>query len=606
MTTPLDDLPPGSGFPTPTPDQWRRSVEAVLRKSGALAEDAPATSAVIDRLLGTVTPDELRLRPLYVESDAPDAGYPGLPPYTRGGRLTGSVAGWDVRALFVNPDPVAANTEILADLDHGVTSLWLRTGPNGIPVDGLATALDGVYLDLAGVTLEAGTATAEAARSYLDLLAARGITGERAMGNLGADPIGTAVRTGAPVDLTTAIELARRCVADHPRLRSITVDATAHHDAGGSDAQELAFSLAAGVSCLRALTEAGLSPAQAAGQLEFRYAATVDQFATIAKLRAARRLWHRVTEVCDAGESPQLQHAVTSSAMMTTRDPWVNMLRTTVACFAAGVGGADAVTVVPFDAAIGLSDSFARRIARNTHALLVEESHVARVIDPAGGSWYVETRTEELAEAAWAIFQRVETEGGLPAAFDLLRAELAETWRRRVVDLRHRRTPITGVSEFPDVAEKPVIRPPLPPPATTGLPVHRYAEEFEALRAEETTPVFLATLGPVAAHTARATFASNLFQAGGFRPVSAGATDTVDEVISAFRDSGTTIACVCGTDRLYAERALEVIRALRAEGATRVLLAGRASPELATEIDEPIFAGCDAIAVLRRLRGVSS
>ncbi len=183
-----------------------------------------------------------------------------------------------------------------------------------------------------------------------------------------------------------------------------TVDATIYHDAGASDADELAVATAVGVAYLRALTDAGLSIDEAFAAVEFRFAVTADQFLSIAKLRAARQIWARVAELSGARDRGQHQHAVTSRAMMTHRDPWVNMLRTTIACFAAAVGGADAITVLPFDAAIGLPDDFARRIARNTHAILHDESSLGRVVDAAGGSGYVETITAQLAEKAWAEF----------------------------------------------------------------------------------------------------------------------------------------------------------------------------------------------------------
>ncbi|MFE3938132.1 methylmalonyl-CoA mutase family protein, partial [Streptomyces goshikiensis] len=229
----------------------------------------------------------------------------------------------------------------------------------------------------------------------------------------GADPLGHEARTGEVLDLAEAAALARETAAAWPHVRALTVDALPYHEAGGSAAEELGLSLATGVAYLRALEGGGLGVEAALGQLEFRYAATADQFLTIAKLRAARRLWARVAEACGAPEAgAQRQHAVTSPVMMTRRDPWVNMLRTTVACMAAGVGGADSVTVLPFDNELGLPDAFARRIARNTSTILLEESHLARVIDPAGGSYYVEQLTTELAGAAWEFFQTVEKAGG--------------------------------------------------------------------------------------------------------------------------------------------------------------------------------------------------
>ncbi|MET0233907.1 MAG: methylmalonyl-CoA mutase family protein, partial [Kibdelosporangium sp.] len=320
-------------------------------------------------------------------------------------------------------------------------------------------------------------------------------------------------------------------------------------------------------------------------------------------LRAARLLWARVAQACGADRATQAQHAVTSAAMMAGRDPWVNMLRTTLACFGAGVGGADSVTVLPFDDAIGLPDDFARRIARNTHSVLLEESKVAGVVDPAGGSYYVEHLTGELAQAGWAFFQQIEAAGGLPAALDsgLVEDRLGETWQRRSRNLARRKDPLTGVSEFPNLTEQPVVRTPAPAVPSGGLPQVRLAEAFEELRdladAQPRRPqVFLATLGPVAAHTARASFAANLFQAGGIETPNAGPSSTAEDVATAFTASGARIACVCGPDKLYAERLPDVVEALRAAGATRVLLAGRG--EFAG-IDGQVHVGTDALAVLR-------
>jgi methylmalonyl-CoA mutase len=297
----------------------------------------------------------------------------------------------------------------------------------------------------------------------------------------------------------------------------------------------------------------------------------------------------------------QRQHAVTSSVMTTRRDPWVNMLRTTVACFAAGVGGADVVTVQPFDAALGLPDAFSRRIARNTQNLLVEEGHLARVLDPAGGSWYVEALTDALAEAAWSWFTEIERAGGLAAALGsgLVRDRIAAAWDARAERLAHRTDAITGVSEFPNLTERlPERQPAADLHPTGGLPRVRAAQAFEELRdrADAATPrptVYLATLGPIARHTARATFAGNLFQAGGV------ATPSGDGA-SGLAEAGTTVACICGTDKDYAQSAAALAAELRAAGATAVWLAGK--PSLAVEgVDGYVYAGCDALDVLQRV-----
>lgn len=610
-----EQLALAADFPTPTRDQWRKLVAGVLRKSGALAEGDDTTPP--EGLLASKTYDGIVLQPLYTAEDSadlPSAGFPGLSPFVRGDRPEGKVAnGWDSRPLHADPDPVAANKAVLADLENGANSVWLRVGEAGVPLDSLADVLNGVYVDLAPVVLDAGADYAAAAEKLLAVFAERDIAGSEAIGTIGADPVGLRARTGQAHDIAPAAELAARLSEQYPQLRTVVVDALPYHDAGGSDSQELGASLAAGVAYLRALTAAGLSEGAAAQQLEFRYAATADQFLTIAKLRAARRLWARVCEASgitsdDDTAAAQRQHAVTSSAMVSRRDPWVNMLRSTVACFAAAVGGADAITVQPFDAALGLPDAFSRRIARNTSAILLEESKLAGVIDPAGGSWYVENLTDALAQAAWREFQEIEGAGGIEAALDsgFLAERLDATWQARSARLARRADALTGVSEFPNLDEKPVERRPAPAEAGGGLPKVRYAQGYEELRDRSDAHlaqhgvrprVFLATLGPIAKHTARSSFAANLFQAGGIEPVAAGPTSDVADVLAAFLHSKADVACLCGTDLAYAEQADEVAAALRKAGVKAVFLAGKPS-DAYEGITGFVHVGCDALDVL--------
>lgn len=603
-TTEPDDLVLAGEFGTADVAGWRKLVAGVLEKSGALPEgfDGPPES-----LLNTTTYDGIEIRPLYTADDeTPSAGFPGIAPFVRGGKPEGAVgAGWEVRVHHDGTDAAEVNKAILADLENGASSVWLRVGAGALAPSSLADALNEVYVDLAPVVLEAGDDYEAAANALLEVLAERGVPDSALAGNLGADPIGLLARTGEPRDTAAAAAWSARLAAKHPKLRTITVDGLPYHEAGGSDAQELGAAIAAGVAYLRVLTDAGLSVEDAAARVEFRLSATADQFLTIAKLRAARRLWARVTEVSGGTPQAMKQHAVTSAAMLTKRDPWVNMLRTTVACFAAGAGGADAVTVLPFDSAIGASDAFARRIARNTQAILLDESRLAGVVDPAGGSWYVENLTDELAKASWREFTELERQGGIEAALKsgFVRDRLADTWEKRSRRLATRRDPITGVSEFPDLNEKPVERPSRPAPAGGGLPRHRYAEPFERLRdrsdaylAEhgERPKVFLATLGPLAAHTARAMFASNLLQAGGIEPVNPGETE---DPVAAFTSSGAKVAILCGTDKAYAEQANELAGELTAAGAKAVLLAGKPREDY-RGISGYAFTGCDALAVL--------
>ncbi|MEQ6903201.1 methylmalonyl-CoA mutase family protein [Nocardioides sp. YIM 152588] len=546
---------------THTGAEWEAAAAAVLRKSRKLAED-DADALVWDRLART-TLDGIPITPLGTPADLADLQTSGRP--TRAGA-------WDIRAHYGHADAALLNEHALVDLDGGVTSLWVST------TDGadLPAVLDKVLLDLAPVAISA-TAPVAAARALAELLAAQYVD-PHPHTNLGAD-----AATASPVDL---VEVAR--LASDLGVLGVLVDATVVHDRGASDVQELAYALATGVTALRTLTDAGLGAAEAAALIEFRYAATDEQFPTIAKLRAARRLWARVLELSGASEQvEQRQHAVTSSPMLAKYDPYVNMLRTTVAAFAAGVGGADAVTVLPFDAPLGQPDGFGRRIARNLSHLLIDESHVAEVADPAGGSYLVEKLTDDTAIAAWDLFGRLD-------AGEDLEPQIADVVARREQQVATRRRPLTGVSEFPNLAETLPERAPL---VGAGEPVRRYGASFEALRDEPAArPVFLATLGPIAQHTARATFATNLFAAGGVAVEPAGPTAGVEDLLAAY--DGQPVVCLAGTDAAYAEWGEQAAAALRDAGATRVIVAGKGTDFT----DDACATGVDALAFLTRTR----
>ena len=466
-----------------------------------------------------------------------------------------SPGGRDVRVELRGSDDAQLNAEALADLAGGASSLWLHAGPD----TDLAVVLDGVLLDLAGVVLDAPSEPVALA--------------ERFLAHLGDTTPAPGTNLGAPADASDDDLVAVARLALDAGVLGVVVDASAVHDRGASDAQELGWSIVAAARVLRVLEAGGIDVERAAGLVEFRYAATDDQFPTIAKLRAARLLWSRLLEICGASPVVQRQHVVTSRPMMSAYDPWVNMLRTTVAAFAATVGGADAVTVQPFDRPLGRPDAFGRRIARNQMALLTDEAHVGAVTDPAGGAWAVERLTHDLAAAAWEVVQDLENGTSLDEA-------IAATVATRDEQVATRRLPITGLTEFPNLAET--------LPERDGEPddVRRYGAAFEALRDEPAaTPVYLATLGSVAEHTARATFATNLFAAGGIR------------VETASYD-GQPVVCLAGTDAAYDASGAETAAALREAGAVRVVVAGKPR-EWA---DDSCAMGVDALAFLRRTR----
>lgn len=601
---------------------WDDAVAGVLAKARRTEPDQISRPAAAH--LQTTTYDGTTIDPLYTRADElPEPPLPGAFPFVRGREATRDVMrGWHVttRVGALDADPADTNAAILDGLTTGTSALWLT--PTADPAD-LPRILDGVLLDLAPLTLDAGrhvTAVTDALFALLDERAAAPATGSAPPPDASTTRITLGVDTltaqFAGIDAVThdeAVALTRAAVARPEEVRALVVDGTVFHDAGASDAQEIGAAVAAGLTYVREGVEAGLQVPDVLDTIAFRFAATDEQFETIAKFRAARRVWARVAEVLGApehGDAPH--HAVTSAAMMTRRDPWVNMLRTTLAAFGAGLGGADQVTVAAFDSALppgalGVSRSFANRMAVNTQLLLLEESHLGRVLDPGAGSWYVESLTDATAQAAWEVFTGIEAQGGYREAVSSgeLAASVAAVRDRRADDVAHRRHAITGVSEFPDVAEKPL---PTTEPGMDARPVSRHSAPFETLRdrsdahlaATGSRPtVLLAPLGSLAEYTPRTTFAVNLLGAGGVVAVDPGPGA---DPASAARDTGSPVAIVCGTDRRYADEAGDTVAALRAAGVTRVLLAGTEKAVADLEGDRRpdgyLSLGIDAVAAL--------
>jgi methylmalonyl-CoA mutase len=568
--------------------RWRTAVGGVLAKS--TRRDAKDLGPEPERLLDTPTYEGFAIRALYTAFDAlPEPAPPGDWPYLRGADILRDVnSGWKVAEAFPS-NGADGNAAVLTALSEGVSALVLRVGQSGVAPAQLEQLIAGAYLDLAPVILDAGADYTAAADVLLGLVARLDANRRATVSiDLGADPLTAPLSGRESPSLDEVLTVASR-VARGGGVRAITVDGPAFHNLGASATWELAGSIAAAVAYLRVLDESGLAIPDALRQISFRLAADDDQFMTIAKIRAMRQLWARVAEVVGQREcGAAIVHAETSLPMMTQRDPWVNMLRTTLAAFGAGVGGADTVLVLPFDVAIpggfpGMATSFSRRIARNTQLLLLEESHIGRVLDPAGGSWFVEDLTEQLARQAWQHFQAIEERGGFIDARDYLADQIAEVAAHRIDDIAHRRTAITGVNQYPNLAE-----PPLPHSDSTPS-IRRYAAGFEALRDRSDAylertgsrpQVLLLPLGPLAEHNIRATFAANLLASGGIEAVNPGPVDAAGVAQALSAAGSPAVAVICGTDKRYAAEAADVIDAARSAGVERIYLAG---PEKALE-----------------------
>lgn len=679
-------------FPAVDYDQWRAMAEGTL---GGVA---------FDRKLVTRTYEGIDLQPLYTRRDGSAeenrSGLPGLPPYIRGARPAGSVqTGWDLRQEHAHPDLDASREAIDEDVRGGVTSLLIRldyAARNGLDpddphasdfagrdgamvydVDDFDHLLANVSLDRVGLSLEAGAAFLPAAAMLAGLWERRGVKRDSVRGAFNADPLAVLSRDGQlPVRpaaaLSTLADLAAWTSGRYPYVTAVRVGTAAYHHAGATAAQDIAFAIATGVEYLRAMTGAGMNVAAAAEQILFSMALGTHQFLAIAKLRAVRKLWSRVVSQCGAPpEAGAMQlHARISKRVLTRRAPQINLLRNTAAVFAAGLGGADSITSTPMDAAIGLPDQFTRRIARNTMHVLQEEGGLNRVIDPLGGSWYVESLTREVAEKAWPIFQDIQRQGGMLDAITSgwVGKQIESAFLPRAERIAQRKDSITGVSQYPSVGEPTIARPApdyvalrktardrlaarrpdeleaaaqaclaestfgwagqgasigqlagrlgfkltsirIPP-----LAPHIFAAPFEDLRdasdrwhaAQGRRPqVFLANMGPIAQHSARATYATGFFEAGGFEVLSNAGFEDASSAAEAFQQSDAKIAVICSSDTLYQSFARSVASALKKAGARTVVLAGSPGPNeplwREAGVDRFIFIKCDVLTILQDL-----
>jgi len=515
----LDDFPPVSY------DTWKAQAVAELK------------GVPFEKKMVTHTYEGIDIQSIYTPESWPSAndpsGFPGSLPYTRGTRPLGhSLDGWDVRQEVRHPEPAEVNRIVLEELDNGVTSVELKLdaaasagldaddprsaelcGREGVMVYSLGDldqTLKDVQMDVVPVSLEAGAAFLPAAALLAGLWEQRGVGGSKAVGAFNADPLGTLMRDGAlpqPLDvaLLDMTDLAAWTSSHLPNVSSVRVSTAVYHHAGADSVQDLAFAVGTAVEYLRAMTAAGLEFNAAVRQIAFHETVGARFFQAIAKLRALRKLWAKAIEACgaDAQAASGLRVIVeTSRRVVTHRDPWVNLLRNTAATFAGAVGGADAIITLPMDVAVGLSDESARRLARNTQLILQEECHLNQTVDPAGGSWFLESLTDEMAGKAWALFQQIEGQGGMikAATGGWIRDQIQAVEKRREQDIATRKAAITGVSAHADVFEKELSR---PTPNYAELRA-KAAARLVKWRHDHTRGSSIAALGTVAAKSGRA------------------------------------------------------------------------------------------------------
>jgi methylmalonyl-CoA mutase len=613
MSSASNELSLAADFPPADQNQWRKLVDGVLK------------GAPFEKLVSK-THDGVTIQPIYprAKGAAPVAGRAPAAP-------------WAITQRIDHPDAREANKQALHDLENGATGLTLvfagAVGARGFGLpptkEALETVLEGVHLD-AGIAIELQFApqSCDLVRHLADLIKSRGTDPAACNIRFGIDPLGARAVQGSSASDWAGIasgvaQVATGLAALGFKANLLAADGRVIHDAGGSEAQELAFVLASATAYLRALDAAGVPLDQARSMIYARLSSDADQFLTLAKFRALRLLWARVEESCGLTPKPLFVAAETAWRMLTQRDPSVNMLRATVATFSAALGGANSLVVLPHTLALGLPDAFARRVARNTQLILLEESNLDKVADPAAGAGGIEALTQELCASAWAQFQEIEKAGGAFAALaaGVIQPKVAATRTARDKAIGKRRDVLTGASEFPNLHEAPAtvlkLTPAaVPPPGEAKisfepLPPVRLATPFETLRdksdaalaAKAARPkVFLANLGTPADFTARATFAKSFFETGGIEAIdSEGFTDPA-ALAAAFQASGAAFACLCSSDKAYPAHAAPAAEALRQADCKRIYLAGRPGELEASlreaGVQEFIFAGGDALALL--------
>lgn len=647
-------LPPD--FLSQDEDSWRTAAQKALK------------GAPFERLTGR-TDDGLAVEPIY-------RGRRDV--QSRKGRPAGRP--WTVCQRVDLPEPAESNRQILDDLDGGAGSLelvfatsTLTSDGTGIHIDTLADMerlLDGVYADLIQLRINGGYESPALVALLMTALKEAGVDPAVLAVNVGYDPLGWLASHGRmrafdDVQIMRALDGAYALEDMGCTARMFEADGRIWHKGGASQAQELACAMAAAIEYLRIPDSVARVPEKWHERIGFALTAEADQLGTIAKARAARRLWASILDACGLPQAPMFLHMQTSFRMLTAKDPWVNLLRNTVAAFSAGIGGADSIAVLPHTSAAGLPDAFARRLARNTQSILLEESNLYRVADPAAGSGAIESRTERLIGAAWKMLQEIEAAGGLCKALQagIVQSQIKASREQRMLDVARRKRSLTGVSEFPDLMEKPVKvlgtipddieglldQLHLPDAGTKGQRFHarmdafrtgakigqvirsthqddpnvtcetlvfeRLSERYETIRDQvEALPrrgatVFLACLGSLADYTARATWVANAFAAGGFDTLLVETTSEPQSLAAEFQRSEARVACLVSSDAVYEQHAVTAAAALRAAGADCIYMAGRPgvaeTADKQADIDKHIYMGCNLLELLQELAVLS-
>ena len=597
-------------FPPVSTAEWKAKVEADLK------------GAPFDKKLVWRTNEGFNLQPMYRAEDIVDLkttdSLPGEYPFVRGTRTDND---WLSRQEIIADSAAEANTKALDVLTKGINSLGFKI--KDASADELAALLKGI--DVAAVELNfvcCPRKTLDFARVLVDYLKTNNLT-DKFHGSIDFNPFKKALKHGVefPADIAAmGVELLD-IVKDVPALRVLSVDSVMLSDAGAYIYEELGYALSWGAEWLTMLTDKGLDAAKVADRIKFNMGVSSNYFMELAKFRAARMLWAQIVKQYGADDKAcrQVVHATTSKFNQTIYDAHVNLLRSQTETMSAALAGVDSITVTPFDTPYKTPDDFSERIARNQQFLLKEESHLDKVVDPAGGSYYVETLTVAIATEAWKLFLAVEDEGGFLKAVNAgsVQKAIRDASEKRHTDVARRKEILLGTNQYPNInemaAEKIEIKPACACGCShdegeakgEGLPTTRAASDFEALRlateaAANRPKVFMLTIGNLAMRLARAQFSTNFFGCAGYEIIDNLGFDTVEQGVDAALEKGADVIVLCSSDDEYATLAPEAFKYL--DGRAQFVVAGAPAcmDDLKAQgINDFIHVRCNVLDTLR-------
>ncbi len=563
-------------FPPVTTEQWEEAINLDLK------------GADYEKKLVWNTGEGFKLKPYYRAEDLKQINNlqqaPGQFPFVRGNKTENN--NWDIRQDVAVTTVAEANASALEALERGATAIGFVTADKVKTADDLAKLLKDIHFECINFNLVSGSRGPDLFSAVIDEARKRGADLDAMSGSVDFDPLTILTTSGNFAQNETADFVIAKSLIEKasvlPGYRVLAANAYLLREAGAGIVQEVAFSLAIANEYLNRLTDQGLSVDAIAPRIQFNTAIGGNYFLELAKIRAMRVLWAKVVneyKPAKAESAKTFIHSVTTEWNKTAFDPNANMLRTTTEAMSAVLGGTDSLTVLPFDSIFKKSSSFSNRIARNTQIILKEESYMDRIVDPAAGSYYIETLTSSIVAEAWKLFLKVDEKGGYLAALKegFIQNEVETMANGKFANVSSRRDTVLGTNQYPNfkeqilpnieadvysnawnVAANQVVKP---------LKKQRMAQFIEELRLRteksgKRPVVFMLTIGSLAMRLARSQFSCNFFGIAGFETIDNNGFKTSEEGVKAALDAKADIVVICSSDEEYPALAPEVFEKL--------------------------------------------